>query len=717
MKYKRILNFILAFFMIAQLQSISAFAEPSFSGVNEERAVVMGNAGEYNAGEYVTLLLLAGDGTDTALSNVKYIETSQVDSTGEYKFKFAYDGFEYDEQGNVNNCTLLLRIGEENINETVLSAAVNHSQLIKADITAEFGTEGASAKAIIENIFGTENLKAEIILAAYDENNKLLSTAKADKIISGENDEIFVNLNKGDTEIAKIMAFLWDTESLIPFCPKFEKSSTDNEITALSIQVGSDETEKRFVWYNSQEHYGARVQYALKSDYDADGGFTDENSTIVEGTTEIPYDNQKSVSCKVRVTGLELGKEYIYRVGDNYTFDKNVYTFKTQDNLDCVQTFNIVSDIHFGVNMSTTAAARKTKINEWNTTLQQMIDYKHPSFMISTGDNISGSIYMQSAANSLSYKEKIEYCEEEFHDLFEAPLMKTIPFASTNGNHEVKELNHVNQYSTVSGYHYDMPNEDGETGYIKDKSSGDFWFRNGDVLVVGINQFAYAYGNTATCTKELHKEFIKKAYEANTDAKWRILVNHVPAYTLVWEGILTGRNEAEILQAFFSDMIDEYDFDAVFAGHQHSYSRSYQILGGEAVDKDKLSGGRDSETGYWSEEITDPQGTVYYVVPATWTMSAFAEIKEDYAERYRTWGITSSIKQSVISAGIDSEATEMEKRCAEAVQSDSCIVYPTAAIYLNVTVDETGEKSKMTIDAVSVDKNTIVDSYTIYKSK
>ena len=717
MKNKGILTFILALVLMLQVQ-FAAFANGlTTSAVSGERAVVEGNAGEYNAGEYVTLLLLDGDGTDKSLSAIKYVETSQVDNNGGYKFKFGYDGFTYDESGNVDNCTLLLKIGGQDVSETILSAVVEKSQLIKADLTAELGEGGASAKAVIENIFGTENLKADIILAAYDEKNRLLSVSKAEKIISGETDEMFVSLSSEETEISKIMACLWDTEAMSPYCNKVEKSTTDNEITALSIQVGSDETEKRFVWYNSQEHYGARLQYALKSDYDADGGFTDENSTIVEGTTEIPYGNQKSVSCKVRVTDLELGKEYIYRVGDEYVFDNNVYTFKTQDNLDSVQTFNIVSDLHFGVNMTTTSTSRKSKIEQWNTTLGQMIAYKHPSFMISTGDNISGSIYMQSAADSLSYKEKIEYCEEEFHDLFEAPLMKTIPFASTNGNHDVKEYNHVNPYSSVSGYHYDMPNEDGESGYWKDKSSGNFWFRNGDVLVVGINQYIFAYGNTATCTKEINKEFIRKAYEANTDAKWRVLVNHAPAYTMVGEGKATGKSQADILQAYFSDMIDEYDFDVVFAGHQHSYSRSYQILGGEPVDKDKISGGRDDETGYWSEEITDPRGSVYYVVPPTSTMSQFVDIKDDYAERYRTWGMPDYTKRAVLNAGAADDATDMEKRCAEAVQSDSCIIYPTAAIYLNVTIDETGEKSKMTIDTVSVEGNTVVDSYTIYKTK
>ena len=98
-------------------------------------------------------------------------------------------------------------------------------------------------------------------------------------------------------------------------------------------------------------------------------------------------------------------------------------------------------------------------------------------------------------------------------------------------------------------------------------------------------------------------------------------------------------------------------------------------------------------------------------------MSQFTDIKEDYADRYRTWGITSKVENSVLSAGTADDATDMEKLCAEAVQSDSCIIYPTAAIYLNVTVDETGEKSKMTIDTVSVDGNAIVDSYTIYKTK
>ena len=85
----------------------------------------------------------------------------------------------------------------------------------------------------------------------------------------------------------------------------------------------------------------------LKSDYDADGGFTEENSIIVVGTTEVPAGNIYNTSCKAEITDLELGTTYVYRVGNNQSFDENVYEFNTYANLDQKQSFNIVSDIHF----------------------------------------------------------------------------------------------------------------------------------------------------------------------------------------------------------------------------------------------------------------------------------------------------------------------------------------------------------------------------------
>ena len=123
------------------------------------------------------------------------------------------------------------------------------------------------------------------------------------------------------------------------------KEKCFNEVKDLVIHPGCDETKRRFTWYNTQKVSGARLQYALKTEYETEGGFTDKNSTIVEGRCEIPYMNKTDLSCKAEIEDLELGTEYVYRVGSCDFFDDNIYSFKTHK-VDKKQVFAVISDIH-----------------------------------------------------------------------------------------------------------------------------------------------------------------------------------------------------------------------------------------------------------------------------------------------------------------------------------------------------------------------------------
>jgi hypothetical protein len=162
--------------------------------------------------------------------------------------------------------------------------------------------------------------------------------------------------------------------------------------------------------------------------------------------------------------------------------------------------------------------------------------------------------------------------------LFKPSVFQSIPFASSLGNHEAN--NNGNEFGSVTKYHYYLPNDDGLTGthysetINKPITHGNFWFRNGDVLVVGITATRFDSAVFAHSQADDHKTYIKKAIDANPDAKWKILINHVPAYT--FDG---GFVESPLIRKVFADIgINEFGFDAVLAGHTHSYSRSKQLL-------------------------------------------------------------------------------------------------------------------------------------------
>ena len=425
----------------------------------------------------------------------------------------------------------------------------------KCDTLAKCGTEMHKLKKQYDPDEGYI-----IKLAAYDTDNNLMGVSSAD--------DYRTYLPK---DFSKVMAYVWRTYS-----------SNGNNITAVSLQVGVNESEKRLVWYNDQDKGTGKVQIALKSDYENDGGFTENNSKIIIANTEKPHGNDKSISNKAILGNLQLGETYVYRLGGKDTFSDKIYSFKTYAaKNDDKQTFLIVSDLHnnaYTIDSVSDSSQAKTYQDLFNKRILPRHD--DIQFIVSTGDNVSQANmptqfkeYMNSDWNI--YREKAEL---EMEVLFKPSVFQNISFASSLGNHEAN--NNGNEFGSVTKYHYYLPNDDGLTGthfsetINKPITHGNFWFRNGDVLLVGITATRFNSNVFNHSQADDHKEYIKKAIEANFDAKWRILINHVPAYS--FDG---GFVESPLIRKVFADIgINEFGFDAVFTGHSHSYSRTKQIL-------------------------------------------------------------------------------------------------------------------------------------------
>lgn len=92
-----------------------------------------------------------------------------------------------------------------------------------------------------------------------------------------------------------------------------------------------------------------------------------------------------------------------------------------------------------------------------------------------------------------------------------------------------------------------------------------------------------------------------------------------------------------MLRTQLTPLMDEYDIDVVLQGHDHTYSRTYQL---------SSTGTEDNSTCYTingdvaSGTVIDPEGTVYLETNSA-TGSKFYELiesQQDYvAERSQTW--------------------------------------------------------------------------------
>ena len=734
---KKLISLFLAFSMMFCAVNSACALEigdtARIAGVSEDSAVVIGKAKEF-AEQYVTVLLIKGDGTSTDLKDILYLDTAKADSDGYYEFKMYYDGFEF-EDDKVSNCTLKVKAGNDDITNTVLNAAVNKSEMLCVDLKTSLGETEAKAVAKINNLY-FKNLDTVIMIAAYDENNRLMGIAGANKEISAETDEISIAYENVPAEYSRLVAYVWDnTTSLIPYAKQQEVKYGENNINSVVIHPGTDESERRFAWYNDQLTVGARIQYALKSDYEK-YGFTDQNSVIVTGTTEIPYKNNTEISCKAEIKNLELGKEYVYRIGNKYHFDDNVYSFKTYDADNAQkQVFIMTADLHNNAytfdSMEDSLPITRTKT--WNnifTSIQKQ--YPDIQFIASAGDNVSqGNMPTQFAEYMNSdweiYRQKAEL---EMKCLFAPDVFQSIPWVSALGNHEAS--NAGKDVGSVSRWHYNLPNDNGITGtYYSEtlrngepNTHGNFWFRNGDVLVVGINVVDQKTTTFKNSLPENNAEYIKSAVEANMDAKWKILINHTPAYSFI--GGFTGPS---VIRQRFAEMdIDKYGFDAIFTGHQHSYSRSKQLLiddetkyvefkkdsatakyiTPEVVSEDKIVHSDDGN-GHQIDTATNPEGAVHINLPRL--QSAGSDVvNPDYADY-------------IESAWTSSKTGNTFNHTGQTVIDDIIGAYSGNA-YVAVTVEKNAEGDQMKIELVLSnagasaisDEGTVLDTYIIKKT-
>ena len=501
-------------------------------------------------------------------------------------------------------------------------------------------------------------------------------------------------------------------------------------VEALSLQMGAAEDERRFVWLQHPDFPGARVRLATLSDYERDGGFTESNSRTVIGTATPVRRDTPHLSCKVRALGLLPGTEYIYSVGCDTATDGETYRFSMPADPGHRQSFFMISDLHINVYrrpFHKHDPDGKRAMERYENTLNSAIAYGGctPDFILSLGDNISVANMgagMYPDPEKYSKRLSAEYAFIEHCEFLMPRALKEIPLATINGNHDAVCLPEgAEQIGDVNNVFYDMPNDDGYSGHYLDgtaggteavdTSCGDFWFRSGDMLIVGINAMVDCAGNCTPCAPEVHRAFIEGAIAACPDVRWRVLLCHVPAYSYVegapvrssesTSGTPSAPTETFLLSRFFPGLCDPYGFDVVFTGHQHAFSRTYPLLDGRVVGEDA----RTVETGVdgtVTETLVNPHGVIHYNVPSAYDHSFLSNLPMEPAALYPAYGV----KMYALKEGIEKKVKNSEFFAG--------ITYNSAA-YTHVSVKREGETSVMTVSSVRSDNGEAFDTLIIRK--
>ena len=322
---------------------------------------------------------------------------------------------------------------------------------------------------------------------------------------------------------------------------------SDSAFANFSLNVGSDETERNFIWHSdSNEGY---VDFAVRNGDTVPSEYTSVQTrlSLFEGT----YVHRATIF------GLKNDTEYVYRLRSGSTVSSTKY-FNT-DSEDAFS-FIFVGDPQMG------AGSLSTNIANWKNTLTTALDmFPETSLLVTAGDQSEKSENM------------------EFYSAFLAPeQLPSLALATSIGNHDYD--------ATVYKNLFNNPNTtiDGKS-YGVSKAGSDYWYTYNNVLFMHINSCNIKWDE--------HQEFMEKAIAANPNVGWKVVVTHYNFF---------GSNEYYINEQIkerreaFAPIVAELDIDVVLAGHEHVNSRAYMIDG---LTPDTAQGNATS--------VTDPKGILY----------------------------------------------------------------------------------------------------------
>lgn len=392
----------------------------------------------------------------------------------------------------------------------------------------------------------------------------------------------------------------------------------------VSLTPGADETQLNFAYY-SKTAETPKVKIATNKD------MTDAKEVEGTQTEAVQIDGEQYYSNKTTVEGLKENTTYYYQVFQDGKYqDAQKYATKSFQKY----SFLYVGDPQIGASSGQTStdgevmknnnlAARNDGYN-WNNVLNNAVK-RNPqlSFVASAGDQVNTN------NNEVQYAAYLG-----------ADALRSLPVATTIGNHDSASA----QYSM----HYNNPNAFDTSGY-KNKTQyteghtaagTDYYYTYGNTLFIVLDTNNY---NCAT-----HENVMRKAIKENPDAKWKVVMFHHDIYG---SGYDHSDSDGMVLRTQLTPLMDKYDIDVVMQGHDHTYSRTYQLQG-DGKTHDKFF--KTEDTANYSKEnncyeivnktqsgtVVNPEGTVYLEANSA-TGSKYYNLitaKQDYiSERSQTW--------------------------------------------------------------------------------
>lgn len=341
-------------------------------------------------------------------------------------------------------------------------------------------------------------------------------------------------------------------------------------LTGIILGVGADESQRIVTWYSSADT-AQSVQIAPTSAV-VSGVFPSDARTIAAtGGANVTTGFNRHAT----ITGLEENTSYSYRVGADGNWS-SAYTFKTQS-FDGDFDFLFYGDPQIGSSGDTAKDGAG-----WNDTLNvSLAANPNAELLVSGGDQVE-------TANT-----------ESQWDAFLAPeTLRQYPWVATIGNHDVG--------GKAYEQHLFTPNTDRSPALYangnpsSNTSGGDYWFIYKDVLFIDLNSNSYRTASGGG-GDDAHVQYVTDVVNQHgAEAKYTVLVYHHAIYSAASHA---KDSDNKVRRVDFPTVFSNLGVDLVLQGHDHVYTRSYEIKNGEKANPDEQPGA--------NEVFTGPGGVIY----------------------------------------------------------------------------------------------------------
>ncbi len=292
---------------------------------------------------------------------------------------------------------------------------------------------------------------------------------------------------------------------------------------------GDPQTTQTVQWRTSTATTGGVVAYARK---DA-GAFDPATAATVPAETKSIVQNTLLNDPIVHwhtamITGLEPGASYVYAVGDGQGAWRAAAEFTTVPEGPVSFNFIYMGDAQNG-------------LDTWGNLIHKSFAHKpDTAFYIMAGDLV----------NRGAERDDWDSLFHNAEGIWDRKQVVPVP-----GNHEY-------QGGTVEMYlqHFALP-EDSPLGEL------NYTLRYGNALFIMLDSNRPPHTQAAWLEEQL----------ANTDATWKIVVYHHPAYS-------SGANrDNKAVRQVWGALFDKYHVDLALQGHDHAYLRTYPMKAEQRV--------------------------------------------------------------------------------------------------------------------------------------